>query len=151
MTATTVFATIQQALVDALLAAPALADGRVEGSRSTPVPAEWVRHIEVRLAVSNGSNPFAGRNTPTLWTSRVSVECYARANAGDDPNATLDLLLSDVATRLAALQPADLGVTDIAPAVYIQWDWDAGGAAQALATYSFDITHDTRDSGLRPV
>ena len=101
----TAFHQIVQGIIDALLVSPAIASGHVDRPRRHPVPAEWASHVEVRLARADGEWPYVGPNTPGQWTSAIAVDCYARANPGDQPDATLDALLDATHQDLQARHP----------------------------------------------
>ena len=146
----TAFHQIVQGIIDALLVSPAIASGHVDRPRRHPVPAEWASHVEVRLARADGEWPYVGPNTPGQWTSAIAVDCYARANPGDQPDATLDALLDAVATRVRAITLSGLGVIDVMPSLAIDWDWAEGATPQALASLQLVVKHDTRSAGLAP-
>lgn len=149
MSSTTAFASICDGIVAALLVEPALAGGHVERARRVPVPVEWDEHVEVRVGIADGTKPFVGPGTPGVWETQVMIDCYARAAAGDQPYDRLDALLSAVDERIQAVDLGALGVTDVSPAVHIEWDFEPGANPQALASYGFTVRHDVRGTGLR--
>ena len=65
-----------------------------------------------------------------------------------NPREALDALLSDVDTRVQALNLGAYGVTEQATAVRLQWNLDLASTQLQSITYSFDIQHDVR-AGLR--
>lgn len=146
MSLTTAFALIQQAVIDALLQAPALADGHVTPALDEPMPAEWPAHIAVRLDSADVTSRLLG--APRQVTSQVYLDITARGAPGVNPREALDALLSDVDTRVQALNLGAYGVTEQATAVRLQWNLDLASTQLQSITYSFDIQHDVR-AGLR--
>lgn len=133
----TAFATVQLALVAALSAAPALADGRIHANSLRPIPAGHNAAIVLRLEQSAGDEQVLGALD---WRTSFVVECYARAPAGADPSLAVDALLAAVWQRLAALDEAATGACiTLQPA--IEWQYDATETPVACASIRLTAQH----------
>lgn len=138
---------LQQAVVEALKASPALADGRVFANRVRPVSAQSATALAVRLERSTGTSPTLHA---TDWRTSLLVECYARAVANSDPAAAVDALLHDVWARLSVLQPAGLGAIDLDLEPDIGWDYDDTDTPTVCATLRLTAVHRTPANTLTP-
>lgn len=139
---------IQQAIVAALLAAPAVAGGNVKANTTRPMSAGQSQACVVRLAQSRAATPqvLAG---PYDWTTRFDVECLARAaNGGADPVAAVDGLLELVWARLSTLPTTGLGVMDVRMNPSIDWQVDDADAPAASAVVSLFVNHRTTSTTL---
>lgn len=150
MSSTTAQHAIQQALVAALLAAPAVASGAVHTNRARPISAQQPTAVAVRLERTEG-------NTATLgavdWRTTYTVECYTTAPASADPAQAVDALLAAVWARLAALQPAAVGqgLMDLQTEPAIAWDYEDGTERTTVcATLRVTATHRTTPQSLAP-
>lgn len=133
------FVDIQNALAAALSAAPALADGRISLNSLRPVPDGKASAIVVRLDRSDSAeNPLRVLN----WASSYAVECYARAATGADPAAAVDTLLSDVWTRLCALDLNPHGAS-LAMRPGIDWQYDEAATPMVCAVLRITVLHQT--------
>ena len=72
----TVFTRLREQLAQALLAAPALADGRIYIERDRPIAQEEPDAIVIRLLSADASQKV---HDHTDWFVAVSIECNARA------------------------------------------------------------------------
>jgi len=103
---------IRSAIKALLLAAPALAGGRVVANRRRPMAAQDATQVFVYLedAVATRGEIYGA---PTDWRTRIRIECVARDTAGIDADSNADALQTLVAARL--LTPGALGllVSDI--------------------------------------
>ncbi len=141
------FAAIQAALMAALSAAPALAEGRVYADRSRPLAATYDSAISVRMEASNATSA----TTKTLdWTTAYSIECYARATADLSRGEAVDALLSAVWLRLSALDLRALGVASIILQPNIDWQYDDADSLMAVAVINLQIQHRTPFAALTP-
>lgn len=138
---------LQQAVVNALQAAPSLAEGRVYANRVRPMSAAASTAVAVRLERSSGASPTLHA---TDWRTSLAVECYARSVANSDPAAAVDALLFDVWARLAVMQPAELGVMNMDLEPDIAWDFDDAAEPMVCATLRLTAVHRTPAHTLTP-
>lgn len=139
---------IQQAIVAALSAAPALASGNVRANATRPVAAASGQGIVVRLAQTRAATPQL-LGGPYDWTTRYEVECLARAATGTaDPVAAVDTLLESVWARLSALNTTGLGVVDVRMQPAIDWQLDDSETPVAAATVYLLVNHRTASTSL---
>lgn len=134
MSAVTSFALVAQAVADALKVSPALAGGNVKANPTRPWAREVPECIAVRLL---GAQRVEGTNCGEVWALSLAAECEARATAGLDPALAVDELLSAAADRISALDLSALGVTERTADDAVDWTFDAGEQALALAAYRF--------------
>jgi len=146
----TAFLQITQAVVDALLAAPALAAGRVSHPVRHPVPPEWPAYIEVRGSSAAADNQRFGPANITRWQTTIVVDIYVRAQPGGRPDAELDALIGAVHARVHAADLTALGVGSPPLNPLIDWDANAGDTPQAMASMRLTFDHDTRNTDLTP-
>lgn len=144
---TTAHLAVQQAIVSALQAAPTVAGGAVYANRTRAISAQQPLAVVVRLERSE-----AAENTLHAhdWRTTFSVECHARAaTAAADPAQAVDALLNEVWARIAALQPAGLGLMgfDMPPA--IGWDYDDGETPLVCAAFRVTAMHRTPATSLQ--
>lgn len=134
MSAVTAFQQVAEALAAALLAAPALAGGRVRANATRPWPKEAASGIVVRTV---NARREAGMNCGKTWVVEFSAEIEARAPAGvnSDPADAVDSLLAAVATRFEAADLAPLGVMRRLPEESIDWDTEPADTPIARASY----------------
>lgn len=145
---TTAHHALQQALVSALQAAPALAGVAVYANRVRSISQQQPLAVVVRLLGSDGSNATLG---VTDWRTSMAVECYAQADtAGGDPAAAVDATLAAVWQCLAPLQPAGLGLIGLDLQPTIGWDYDDGAQPLVCATVRITATHRTPATSLQP-
>lgn len=140
---------IQQALVAALVASPAVAGGRVYTNPVREVPQAAATAVAITLVRSSAQRPTLHAAD---WSTTFQVECMARAaSSGADPAAAVDDLLATVYARLAALTlPAGLGLMDIAVQPAIAWDYSEGTTPTVAATLLVAATHRTFSNSLEP-
>ena len=140
------FTGLQNSLVAALVAAPALAGGRVYVNRLRPVSANSTTAVVVRLDKSEGLQMVLGA---VDWSSAYSVECYARAPGNGEPAGAIDQLLSDVWARLCALDATALGAIDITIAPRIDWQYDDAETPLVCAVIQLSVQHRTPSNSLQ--
>lgn len=145
MTAATAQHQVQQAVVDALKAAPALAGGRVYANRVRPISAPSADGIAVRLDRSSGAQPTLHAID---WRTSIAVECYSRTATGADPAAAVDALLHAAWQRLCAMSAPGLGLMDLTIDPDISWDYDDGEQPVVCATVRLTATHRTPANSL---
>lgn len=143
---TSAFIGLQNSLVSALAAAPALSGGRVYTNRLRPVSAGSATAVVVRLDKADGVQMILGAMD---WTSAYTVECYARAPGNGEPAAAIDQLLSDVWARLCALDATALGAIDITVAPRIDWQYDDGDTPMVCAVIQLSVQHRTPSDTLQ--
>lgn len=94
----TAFSKIVTAVIDALNASPAVC-GRVDRARVTEVPEQDTEAVTVQweqaMAAQGGI-----RGAPIDWTSRITVEAFARS-VRDSGDVAVDPLLERIFARLA--------------------------------------------------
>ena len=122
------------AVVAALNAAPAV--GVVSRVRLRPVAASASGQVVVRPVDSNALEAELGAGYPISWSTRIGVECYARAASGTAPDVAVDALVSAVYARL--MTDATLGgaVVQLQPQS-LSYDFDADGESTVCATFVF--------------
>lgn len=135
----TAFASIQAAIMAALSAATALADGRIYANRLRPIGAGHASAIVVRLEQSAGTEMVIGT---VDWQSSFTVECYGRTASGTDPAGAVDALLADVWQRLSALDFETLGA-HISLDARIDWQYDDADTPLACAVLRLTAQHRT--------
>ena len=141
---------IQQAIVAALNAAPALAGGNVKANTVRPVATAASSAVVVRMLQSRAATPqmISG---PYDWATVYQVECLARAaNGAADPAAAVDALLSAVWERLATVNMASLGALDVRMAPQLDWQYDDGDVPTVSAAISLQVLHRTTSTNLSP-
>lgn len=141
---------IQQAIVAALNAAPALAGGNVKANTVRPVASAASSAIVVRLMQSRAATPqmISG---PYDWATVYQVECLARSSTGtSDPAAAVDTLLSAAWERLATVNLSSLGAMDVRMAPQLDWQYDDGETPTVSAAISLQVMHRTTSSNLSP-
>lgn len=134
------FSSVLAAVVAALGAAPALAEGRVYANRLQPLPAGRSSAVVARLEQSSSRETVIGFLD---WTTRLAVECYARGQAGSDPSEAVDDLLQDVWLRLRAIDVGQLGVIDVQLDSAVEWLFDELETPLACAVIRLQILHRT--------
>lgn len=135
---------IYDALVAALQAAPALADGHIKTMRESNrrMPEGVMRQLRVFLDQSL-PQPLLGGNAPVDWTTRVRVECLARDLLGASPVSAFDAasaLAASVQQRV--LESATLAalVEEVNPAP-MQWAEDEADTTLGACQCLFTLTH----------
>lgn len=136
---------IAAAVVSALLAAPAIADGRVHRSRTRPISPGATNGVVVRLARSSSADPQM-LGSPTLWTTLISVECYGRGTE-EVPESGADEVAVAVFERLASVPTLGGLAMDVAPheGSTLEWDFDELDTSMCAITAHFVITHQTTE------
>lgn len=141
----TAFKSIAAALVSALAAAPALADGRIWSNRLRPLPAASATAVVVRQANSGGDEAVLGALD---WVTSFAIECYGRGATGTDPADAVDALLKDVWARLSAIDAGALGAMAVTVRPAIEWQFDEGETPMACATVHLAVQHRTSMAAL---
>lgn len=140
------FIGLSQAVVAALLAAPALAGGRVRSGRRVAVPQTAPNAIDVHVERSLGASATLDGSI-SRWETLIAIDLYARATAGADGEAAVDSLLDAVFQRLASTPPpAGAGHWRLEP----QISWDLAEADQTLvvASLTLRVSHFTGPASL---
>ena len=91
---------IRDAIVASLLAAPAIAGGRVLANRHRPVPADVPTQIFVYLEQSQATPSALHGDTRVDWQTQIRIECLARKVTGTDADDAADALAASVYARL---------------------------------------------------
>lgn len=137
---TSAFHAIAERIVAALVAAPALADGRVFVKRLRPLPVGVNTAIAVRWEQSGAQETVLGAHD---WDTPYVIECYSRGSDTDPDNLGADALLVEVWARLASLDASALGV--MALSINPSLDWQAAetdGPAECISI-RLQVTHRT--------
>jgi hypothetical protein len=102
---TTAFKTLQDSIVTALKAAPAMVGTRVVAGRDRPLPEEHANDIAVSIESIRGADTTIG-GAPQRWEVVYGVEIRARGSSTVDAVAAADPLLEKVYERLDDMPPA---------------------------------------------
>ena len=132
---TTAFKSILDTVRAALMAAPAVAGGRIAYGRDDATPLGAASDVTLTLQAQDGE-PIALVGAPTDWTALLGVEVRARASASQDAWTAIDPYIEQVYQRLAAIDwPA--GVTGVTG---LRGRLDPAEAATAVASWQFVLT-----------
>ena len=101
----TVFTHLREKLAQALLAAPALADGRIYIERDRPIAQEEPDAIVIRLLSADASQKV---HDHTDWFVAVSIECNARAASAAAAAERAETLAAQAWQRLFELADPDM-------------------------------------------
>lgn len=138
------FLDITGAVVDLLSQEPAIADA-VYRARDKSVPEGIATALSVQMI---GAVPALGalKGAPVDWSTRISVECYARGTTGA-PDQLVDPLLVAVYSRLA--QHTTLGglVDDIGEPV-LEAEYSSEGKKTGWVCMTYTVQHRTGNSTL---
>ncbi|MGL6290683.1 MAG: hypothetical protein ACRC2H_08370 [Silanimonas sp.] len=132
---------VRSAVVAALSAPPALANGNIYVGRRRTLSKADTRALIVRLAGSD-SNPGAIRGAPVDWRTGVVIEAYARESTGDPEQAVWDLH-QQVFDRLQADSTLAGAVDDIATPSFGEADREDEDDALAAITALYPVLHRT--------
>ena len=118
---TTAFKTLLDTVSAALLAAPALAGGRVYVGRDNATALNQASDVNVTLQTQDGQ-PFALTAGPTDWTVDIGVEIRARGTDTADAITAIDPLIELAYARLLAMaMPAGvMGITGFRGQIDVQ-------------------------------
>jgi hypothetical protein len=142
--AATAHMAVRDALISALLAATALAGGRVVGNRRRPMAAEHASQIYVYLEESIASHEIIGT---TDWRTRIRVECVARTASGVSADDAADALAQDVYARvLADTTLGGKAIDTIAQAM--AWTEDEQDTQLSACQLLFSVWHATPDASI---
>jgi hypothetical protein len=139
------FSKITTALVGLLSAEPPVA-ASVYRSRSRVVPERIATAINVQF---NGAMPAPGAiaGAPVDWTSRFSIECFARAAAAENNDEAVDPLLMAVYSRIASDTTLG-GLVDYVGEPLIEAEYSAEGERTGWVCMTYPIEHRTQQSTL---
>lgn len=141
--------TVYDALVNALKASPALADGHIKDMDSTnrPMPSDVDAQIRVSLDQSEPSYVIGG-NAPVDWTTRVRVECTARSVSGGlSAFRAATALAGQVQGRVLADTTLQNMVEQVDPAP-MQWAEDEADTSLVACQAIFNLVHRTAHADL---
>jgi hypothetical protein len=133
---------VRDALIAALLAAPALAGGRVVGNRRRPMAVQDPSQIYVFLEESVCTRHIIG----TLeWQTRIRIECVARTVSGANSEDVADALAATAYLRIIA--DPTLGGTAVDTEVQgLAWTEDEADTALAACQQLLTVRHQTPDA-----
>ena len=143
MTATAHMA-VRDALIAALLAATALAGGRVVGNRRRPMSSEHASQIYVYLEESIASRDVIGT---TDWRTRIRVECVARSAGGASADDAADALGHDVFARVMADTTLGGKAIDVTPQA-MAWTEDEQDTQLSACQLLFSVWHAAPDASI---
>lgn len=135
---TTAFKTIVDAVQAAMLAAPAVAGGRVAVGRDNTTALDQASDVNITLQ-AQGGEPFALTGGPTDWTVDLGIEVRARGSDSVNALSAIDPLLELVYARLQAITwPAGvMGIGGIRGQLDVQEAATPIAAWQVLQTITF--------------
>jgi hypothetical protein len=140
------FLGISGAMLDALVAVPAVAGGRVLRGRETPLQERDTSGVRIN-AVNHSGAPASLAGDDIRWTSLFTVEVLARCAAGVDAEATIDPLLVATWSRINAITwPATVEEVDVQPAISLEID--EADKTIVRAVFAVRVTHYTDQSTL---
>lgn len=143
------FIDLAQAVKDALLEAPAIADGLVFRSRTRALKKGHPHGIVVRLVKTGAALAGVGLQSPKDWSTVIGLDILKRADADTDaPEDDLDPLLTAVYARLAGRALPGLGVIDVFSEPTVEWDSDDAEEQISRATVLFQVIHRTQPEAL---
>lgn len=142
---TSAFHAIAERIVAALVAAPALADGRVFVKRLRPLPVGVATAIVVRWEQSAAQENVLGAHD---WATPFVVECYSRGDALDPDNLAADALLVQVWARLAALDASALGVMALSVSPSLDWQAAETDGPAECVSIRLQVAHRTPANSL---
>jgi hypothetical protein len=139
------FSKITGALVQLVEAEPPIADA-VYRARSRAVPQSIRRAINVQFDIGL-PQPGAINGAPVDWTSKFSIECFARADAEQNNDEAVDPLLMEVYRRIAADTTLG-GLVDNVGEPMIEAEYTADGERTGWVRMTYPIEHRTQQSTL---
>lgn len=139
------FSNITGALVQLMTAEPAIADV-VYRARSRVIQQTITRAINVQF---DGGMPQDGviNGAPINWTSKFSIECFARAAGAENNDEAVDRLLAEVYSRIAADRTLG-GLVDYVGEPVLEADYSAEGERTGWIRMSYPVEHSTAQSTL---
>jgi hypothetical protein len=143
----TAFNDLVAAVVAALSASPAVADGRVFANRLRPMAATHATGVVVRLEQTAARETMLGAHD---WQTLMAVECYGKTVGATDASTAADDLLAAVWARLQTINAASLAVGAVGLGPQIEWRRDVDEAASVCAVVYLTVTHRTPVNTLEP-
>lgn len=141
------FHAVAERIAEALLAAPALAGGRVFVKRLRPLPVGVNTAVVVRWESSVAEETVLGAHD---WLTPFVVECYSRGADIDPDNQAADALLGEVWARLASLDAAALGVMSLSVSPSIDWQAAETDGPAECVSIRLQVSHRTPVGALTP-
>ena len=135
---------VRDAIVAALLAAPALAGGKVVANRRRPMAADVSSQIFVYLEDSLASHEIIGF---TDWRTRIRIENLARSTALASADDAADALAFDSHARIMA-DPGLGGRAITTEAAAMAWTEDEADPTLSAAQQIFTVWHRCPDESL---
>lgn len=139
------FFKITGALVQLLTAEPAIADA-VYRARTRVIQQSITRAINVQF---DGGMPQDGviNGAPINWTSKFSIECFARAASTENNDEAVDPMLTAVYGRIAADRTLG-GLVDYVGEPLVEAEYSAEGERTGWIRMSYPVEHSTEQSTL---
>lgn len=137
---------LRAAVVQLLLAPPAMAGGRVVANRKRPMAEQDASQVFVYL---EESTPERGaiNGAPVDWSTRLRIECVARPATPDSAETVADALATQAWTRLQADTTLGGLCGDLA-SNGIAWTEDESNATLSACQLLFTATHRTTNLSL---
>lgn len=135
----TAFKVVQDAIVTALKAAPAIVGTRVVAGRARPMPEEHANDIAVSIESIRGAEVEL-TGAPMRWDVVYGIEIRARGSATVDAVAAVDPLLEKVYERFFDVAPP-VGVAGwmLAPSIRVSIEEGATPVASVLLAVNVDL------------
>lgn len=127
------------AVVGALQAATPVAP-QIERVRLRALKAGTTTAVVVRPLQAQAEILTLGFNGPSVWTTPIAVECYARVTPGVAADVAVDALASAVYARLMADQTLGGAVVALQPKG-LSYDFDSDADTTVCATFIFEARH----------
>lgn len=140
------FSDVTLAAKRALQAEPAVANGNVRRGQPRPLQAGQSFAALVLPAVAQGDDEHT--SGPRDWRTTIVVELQARAQAGQEPEEALDVLLCDVYARLMRLGDFCSAVVESMGAPRVEWDIAESDTSIATVRLAFTVVHRTQPGSL---
>ena len=134
------FQSIAEQIVAALVASPALADGRVFVKRLRPLPVGVNTAIVVRWEQAAAQETVLGAHD---WDTAFVVECYSRGDATDPDHQAADALMVEAWARLARLDASTLGAMALAVNPSLDWEMVEADTPAECVSIRLGVQHRT--------
>lgn len=135
----TAFKVVQDAIVAALKAAPAIVGTRVVAGRARPMPEEHANDIAVSIE-SIRANGMQLTSAPMRWEVVYGIEIRARGSATVDAMAAVDPLLASVYERFYDVaSPAGVAGWMLDPSIRISIEEGATPVASVLLAVNVNL------------
>lgn len=146
MTSPTAFYGLLSAVHGSIIAAPEMTGVLVSVGRRRPLSRDGDKAVFIAL---DGSQAGRVVNGAMDWSTRIVVECIARAAAPQSPESAVDELLHVVHAQVLAVNQAIYpSLIDIAPSPELDWDSEDLDTNIARVRIAFTANHRTQEQSL---